>query len=60
LQDSAGNIIATTTAQAQSDWMTQDFVPFEAFLEFVPPATASRFLILKMIIPQDYPKKQKV
>lgn len=34
LLDSKGNIIATTVAQAQGDWMTEEFVPFKATLTF--------------------------
>ena len=32
-----GEIIAEAVAQAQDDWMTEDFVPFEATLEFEDP-----------------------
>ncbi len=34
LLDSSGNEIATTHADAQGEWMTEDFVPFTATLEF--------------------------
>lgn len=34
LLDGDGNLIATAIAQAQGDWMTADFVPFQAVLEF--------------------------
>ena len=34
LLDEKGEIIATGLAQAQSDWMTEEFVPFESILEF--------------------------
>lgn len=34
LYDKSGNLIATAIAQAQSDWMTEDFVPFNAQLVF--------------------------
>lgn len=47
LQDEAGNVLATGIAQAQSDWMTTDFVPFMADIiapsEFIGPAV----LVLK-------------
>lgn len=33
-----GLVLGNTYAQAQTDWMTEDFVPFEATLEFVPPS----------------------
>lgn len=46
IEDADGNIIAQAPAQAKSDWMTTDFVPFEAKLEFNPPATQTGFVVL--------------
>ncbi|MDZ4284619.1 MAG: Gmad2 immunoglobulin-like domain-containing protein [Patescibacteria group bacterium] len=40
LVDWDGRIIAEHYAEAKSDWMTTDFVPFEAMLEFVVPDTS--------------------
>lgn len=37
LTDWDGKIIAETWAQAKDDWMTENFVPFEAILEFKSP-----------------------
>jgi hypothetical protein len=34
LLDATGKEIATTVAQAQSDWMTSDYVPFKATINF--------------------------
>jgi hypothetical protein len=34
LLDASGKEIATTQAQAQSDWMTSDYVPFKATINF--------------------------
>jgi hypothetical protein len=43
-----GLIISQGIAQAQSDWMTEDFVPFTATLNFEKPNYGERgFLILK-------------
>ncbi|MFA5987054.1 MAG: Gmad2 immunoglobulin-like domain-containing protein [Candidatus Paceibacterota bacterium] len=43
-----GLIIAEGVAQATSDWMTEDFVPFEATLEFEKPTYKNNgALILK-------------
>ena len=39
LLDANGNVIAQTPAQAQGEWMTTDFVPFLAILEFAKPLT---------------------
>lgn len=36
LQDMQGKVLAQTPAQAQGDWMTTEFVPFEATLVFSP------------------------
>jgi len=47
LVDEKGNELGMAIAQAQSDWMTEDFVPFEAKLEFQKPETKKGFLILK-------------
>jgi hypothetical protein len=38
LTDWDGRIISQGQARAQSDWMTEDFVAFEATLEFEKPA----------------------
>lgn len=38
LTDWDGRIITTGIAQAKADWMTTEFVPFEAVLTFVTPA----------------------
>jgi len=38
LTDWDGRIIAQVPAGTQNDWMTEDFVPFEAVIEFEKPA----------------------
>lgn len=47
LIDANGKLLGTTTAQAQGDWMTQNFVPFVATLSFSTPATLTGTLILE-------------
>ena len=47
LLDANGDVIATNIAQAQDDWMTEDFVPFKAQIEFEKPATDTGVLILE-------------
>ncbi|MEX2145124.1 MAG: Gmad2 immunoglobulin-like domain-containing protein [Candidatus Spechtbacterales bacterium] len=47
LYDANGNEIALAIAQAQGDWMTEDFVPYEAVLEFTTPSTSTGVLILE-------------
>ncbi|MBI4127474.1 MAG: Gmad2 immunoglobulin-like domain-containing protein [Parcubacteria group bacterium] len=48
--------IATTTASALSDWMTTNFVPFQATLIFTPPSTPSGTLVLEKDNPSDLPQ----
>ena len=45
--DANRNVITIIPAQAQGEWMTENFVPFLATLDFTPPATDTGFLVLK-------------
>ncbi|MCC6934442.1 MAG: Gmad2 immunoglobulin-like domain-containing protein [Candidatus Yanofskybacteria bacterium] len=57
LTDWDGRIIATVPAQAQSEWMTTDWVPFEAILTFEKPSYGARgSLILKKDNPSGLPE----
>ncbi|MDD2807724.1 MAG: Gmad2 immunoglobulin-like domain-containing protein [Patescibacteria group bacterium] len=57
LTDWDGKIIAQGVAQAKGDWMTTDFVPFEATLTFDQPAYGVRgSLILKKDNPSGLPQ----
>jgi hypothetical protein len=47
LVDSNNNVIATGVAIATTDSLTEDFVPFEAKVEFVSSEQKNGFLILK-------------
>jgi hypothetical protein len=47
LVDENNNLIAQTIAQAKEEWMTEDFVPFEATLNFSNPKTDKGFLIFR-------------
>lgn len=47
LYDEKGNLITTAIAQAQDDWMTEDFVPFVVTLEFNLPITKSGFIVFE-------------
>jgi hypothetical protein len=53
-----GLIIAETHATALGDWMTEDFVPFEAVLEFAPDTEVSNrgHLILQKDNPSGLPE----
>ena len=56
LLDENGELIAGGIAQAQGEWMTEDFVPFEAALEFGVPETNKGLLILEKDNPSGLPE----
>lgn len=57
LTDWDGVIIAEGHAQAEDDWMTENFVPFSATLTFTKPAYGERgTLILKKDNPSGLPE----
>jgi len=56
LLDANGDVIATHFVQAQDDWMTEDFVPFKAQIEFEKPATDTGVLVLKKDNPSGLPE----
>ena len=56
LLDGDGNEIAIGIAQAQSEWMTNDFVPFEATLQFTNPVSGNGTLILHRDNPSGLPE----
>ncbi|OGY43739.1 MAG: hypothetical protein A2820_02305 [Candidatus Buchananbacteria bacterium RIFCSPHIGHO2_01_FULL_40_35] len=47
LYDGNNNLLGTAIAQAQSEWMTTDFVPFTAQLKFGQPSLEKGLLILR-------------
>lgn len=56
LIDDNGNIIASTTAKADGEWATVDFVNFTATLEYIKSTSTSRALIvLRKDNPSDNP-----
>jgi hypothetical protein len=56
LLDIDGKEIASAIAQAKSDWMTEDFVPFEAVLQFIAPDTKEGTLVFKKDNPSGLPE----
>lgn len=46
IYDGNNQLLGQTQAQAQSDWMTSEFMPFKATLTFNSPNTESGFIIL--------------
>ncbi|MFH1462170.1 MAG: tryptophan-rich sensory protein [bacterium] len=47
LFDENGELLATAIARAQGEWMTEDFVSFEAELKFAAPKTEKGSLVLE-------------
>lgn len=47
LRDENKNLIAQSLGEAQTDWMTDNFVPFESTMEFSVPETEKGVLIFK-------------
>ncbi|MDP1719053.1 MAG: Gmad2 immunoglobulin-like domain-containing protein [bacterium] len=56
LLDGNGVPIAVVPAQAKDDWMTENFVPFSATLEFTAPTTGTGTLILEKDNPSGLPE----
>lgn len=56
LLNANGKEIGIGIAQTKSDWMTEDFVPFEAKFEFQKPATKRGMLILEKDNPSGLPE----
>ena len=56
LLDANGNVIASHFAQAQSDWMTENFVAFKAQIEFEKPSTDTGVLVLEKDNPSGLPE----
>ena len=51
-----GTVIATGMAEAKDDWMTEEFVPFEATLTWGTTSAASATLILHKANPSGMPE----
>jgi hypothetical protein len=56
LFDENGTELRAVVAQAESDWMTENFVPFSATLEFETPITTKGILVFKKDNPSDLPQ----
>lgn len=56
LIDSTGRTVTTTFVQTQDNWMTEDFVPFEAVVYFSVPTSTSGELVLKKANPSGLPE----
>ena len=56
LETLTGEVIATGYAEASGDWMTEDFVPFTARIEFDLPVEAEGVLIAEKSNPSGLPE----
>lgn len=56
LYDGKGNMLGVAIAQAQDEWMTEDFVPFRANLEFSFSTTQKGTLVLEKDNPSGLPE----
>lgn len=56
LLDARGTELAIAVAQAQGEWMTEDFVPFKAVLTFPVPTTETGTIVLEKDNPSGLPE----
>jgi len=56
--DANNNLLGQTIAQAKSEWMTEDFIPFQATIEFSIPTTETGKLILERDNPSGLPENE--
>jgi hypothetical protein len=56
LLDADGKPVVSTYAQAQGEWMTEQFVPFRTELTFTEPATETGTLVLERANPSGLPE----
>lgn len=56
LYDSEGSLIIQGAAQAQGEWMTEDFVPFSLTLDFDQPTISTGELVLTRDNPSGLPE----
>jgi hypothetical protein len=58
VQDENGNTLAQVPAQAQGEWMTEEFVPFEVIIPFTTPSSGTGQLILHKDNPSGLPENE--
>ncbi|MSR73767.1 MAG: hypothetical protein EXS60_01795 [Candidatus Pacebacteria bacterium] len=54
--NASGYEVAAFAAHAQGEWMTENFVPFTATLDFTPPTTDTGFVVFKKDNPSGLPE----
>ncbi len=56
LQDGNGNVLGIFVAQAEGDWMTEEFVPFKAQITLATPYVGQAIIVLKKDNPSGEPQ----
>ena len=56
VMNAGGMEVAAVAAQADGEWMTEDFVPFSATIPFTAPATNAGFLVVSKDNPSGLPE----
>ncbi len=56
VRDANDQVLGTGAAQAQGEWMTTEFVPFQTTASFNIPSTATGFLVLHKDNPSGLPE----
>jgi hypothetical protein len=57
--DANGKQLGAVPAQAQGDWMTTDFVPFQATLSFTLPTTETGIVVFQKDNPSGLPENDR-
>ncbi|MFA6131232.1 MAG: Gmad2 immunoglobulin-like domain-containing protein [Patescibacteria group bacterium] len=60
IEDAQGKVVGSGLATAQSDWMTENFVPFTASIIFNDPETSRGTLFLRKDNPSGLPENDDV
>jgi hypothetical protein len=59
IHDGSGEVIGQGAAQAQGEWMTENFVPFTATIKFTTPKTKEGAIILRKDNPSGLPERDE-
>lgn len=56
IEDANGKVLAQGPAQAQGEWMTENYVPFSITLNFVKPESGNGFIVFEKDNPSGLPE----
>ena len=59
ITDEQGNVLGSSFVQAQSDWMTENFVPFKGEITYASESGGKGFLVLSKDNPSGLPENDK-